>query len=112
MNFAAPLPAACTRVFTAQPPGWVLRPSADAPFALQLANTKVLQHSNVETFVTFRSSTPVVLCLCDWAFLGRRLPCGRSWVALALLVASTAGYCYFDQARHTAGGRVGLVRDA
>lgn len=60
------------------------------------SNFKVLQHSNVETFITFRSSTPVVLSFCDWAFLGRELPCLQSWVALAFLVVSTAGYAAFD----------------
>jgi solute carrier family 35 protein len=57
----------------------------------------VLEHSNVETFITFRSSTPVILSLCDYLFLGRELPSPRSWVALLLLVASSAGYAFFDQ---------------
>ncbi|KAI8462669.1 MAG: hypothetical protein J3K34DRAFT_527572 [Monoraphidium minutum] len=61
------------------------------------ANMKVLQHSNVETFITFRSSTPLVLAFCDWAFLGRALPCARSWASLSALLASSAGYAYFDQ---------------
>lgn len=57
----------------------------------------MLQYSNVETFITFRSSTPLVLAFCDWAFLGRHLPCGRSWAALLALLASTAGYAYYDE---------------
>lgn len=61
------------------------------------ANIKVLQHSNVETFITFRSSTPLVLAFCDWAFLGRQLPCSRSWSALGALLLSSAGYAYFDK---------------
>ncbi|KIY96130.1 solute carrier protein [Monoraphidium neglectum] len=61
------------------------------------ANIKVLQHSNVDTFITFRSSTPLVLAFCDWAFLGRQLPCGRSWSSLGLLLLSSAGYAYFDK---------------
>ncbi|KAI8464704.1 MAG: solute carrier protein [Monoraphidium minutum] len=61
------------------------------------ANMKVLQHSNVETFITFRSSTPLLLSFLDWALLGRRLPTGRSWAALAGLLASSAGYAFFDQ---------------
>lgn len=38
------------------------------------ANIKVLVYSNVETFITFRSSTPLVLSVFDWLFLGRELP--------------------------------------
>ena len=60
------------------------------------ANIKVLQFSNVETFITFRSSTPLVLAFCDWAFLGRKLPCTRSWLSLTMLLLSSAGYAYFD----------------
>jgi GDP-mannose transporter len=42
------------------------------------SNAKVLQFSNVETFIIFRSSTPLVLCICDDLFLGRHLPSMRS----------------------------------
>lgn len=38
------------------------------------ANIKVLVYSNVETFITFRSSTPLVLSVFDYLFLGRELP--------------------------------------
>jgi GDP-mannose transporter len=61
------------------------------------ANIKVLQHSNVETFITFRSSTPLILAFCDFAFLGRQLPSGRSWAALAALALSAGGYAYHDR---------------
>ena len=42
-------------------------------------NRNSLQYSNVETFITFRSSTPLVLSLCDYFFLGRAWPNTRSW---------------------------------
>lgn len=61
------------------------------------ANIKVLVYSNVETFITFRSSTPLVLSLFDYIFLGRELPGGRSVFSLLLLLVSCAGYTYFDQ---------------
>jgi GDP-mannose transporter len=61
------------------------------------ANIKVLVYSNVETFITFRSSTPLVLSLFDYIFLGRELPGGRSVFSLVLLLVSCAGYTYFDQ---------------
>lgn len=61
------------------------------------ANIQVLSYSNVETFITFRSSTPLVLCVFDYIFLGRELPGGRSVFSLVLLVTSCAGYTVFDQ---------------
>jgi GDP-mannose transporter len=61
------------------------------------ANIQVLSYSNVETFITFRSSTPLVLSIFDYVFLGRELPGGRSIFSLVLLVTSCAGYTWFDQ---------------
>jgi len=56
----------------------------------------VLQYSNVETFITFRSTTPLVLCVCDYMFLGRKLPSARSVLCLFGLLLSSAGYAIFD----------------
>jgi solute carrier family 35 len=62
------------------------------------SNAKVLQYSNVETFITFRSTTPLVLCVCDYLFLGRHLPSARSLACLFGLLVSSAGYALFDHA--------------
>lgn len=62
------------------------------------SNAKVLQFSNVETFITFRSSTPLILCICDYLFLGRHLPSPRSIACLFGLLVSCAGYALFDHA--------------
>lgn len=62
------------------------------------SNAKVLQFSNVETFITFRASTPLVLCVCDYLFLGRNLPSARSVTCLFGLLVSSAGYALFDHA--------------
>lgn len=64
------------------------------------ANIKVLQNANVETFITFRSSTPLVLSLCDYFFLGRALPNARSWLCLLVLVLGAAGYVMVDDGFH------------
>lgn len=61
------------------------------------SNMKVLVYSNVETFITFRSSTPFVLAVLEWMFLGRKLPGSRSILSIALLIVSCAGYTYYDQ---------------
>ncbi len=52
----------------------------------------------VDTFITFRSSTPLVLSICDYLFLGRALPSFRSWVCLVTLLASSVGYVLVDSA--------------
>jgi solute carrier family 35 len=62
------------------------------------SNAKVLQYSNVETFITFRSSTPLVLSMCDYVFLGRTLPSARSLSCLVALIVSSAGYALVDHA--------------
>jgi GDP-mannose transporter len=71
----------------------ILPPLAGTLFS----NIKVLVYSNVETFITFRSSTPLVLSVFDYIFLGRELPGGRSIFSILLLVASCGGYTYFDK---------------
>lgn len=61
------------------------------------ANIKVLEHSNVETFITVRSSTPLVLSLCEFFMLGRELPRGQSVFGMVLPLVGVAGYTYYDQ---------------
>jgi solute carrier family 35 protein len=62
------------------------------------ANMKVLQYANVDTFITFRSSTPLILSICDYLFLGRQLPSLRSWLCLLTLLISSVGYVMVDSA--------------
>ncbi|GLI71370.1 hypothetical protein VaNZ11_016560 [Volvox africanus] len=61
-----------------------------------VANMKVLQNANVETFITFRSSTPLVLSVCDFIWLGRALPSIRSWSCLVVLLLGAVGYVMVD----------------
>ncbi|GAX77075.1 hypothetical protein CEUSTIGMA_g4521.t1 [Chlamydomonas eustigma] len=60
-------------------------------------NIKVLQFSNVETFITFRSSTPIVLTAFDYLFLGRSWPNVRSWICLVFLLLGSVGYVLVDE---------------
>ncbi|GLC40057.1 hypothetical protein PLESTF_000932700 [Pleodorina starrii] len=60
------------------------------------ANIKVLQNANVETFITFRSSTPLVLSICDYIWLGRALPNTRSWLCLVVLLLGSVAYVMVD----------------
>ena len=71
--------------------------------SLVFANMKVLQHSNVETFIIFRASTPLVVSVLDVIFLGRQLPDLRSQVVrsacntLALLAAEVGDHTALDR---------------
>lgn len=61
------------------------------------ANIKILQYANVETFIVFRSSTPLIISVADYLFLGRELPSGRSWACLGLLLVGAIGYVLNDK---------------
>lgn len=60
------------------------------------SNIKSLQYANVETFMVFRFSTPLVISLADYLFLGRRLPGPRSWACLLALLVGACGYARTD----------------
>jgi len=60
------------------------------------ANIKILQFCNVETFIVFRSSTPMVIGILDWFFLGRELPNCRSVSAMLFLIVGACLYVYLD----------------
>lgn len=60
------------------------------------SNGKVLQHSNVETLITFRACSPLCVCVLDWALLGRELPNRQSLLALVGVVVGAVGYVLSD----------------
>ena len=59
-------------------------------------NMKTLQYANVETFIVFRSSTPLLVAFLDFAFLGRALPSPRSWGSLFFILVGAFGYRSVD----------------
>jgi len=60
------------------------------------SNIKSLQYANVETFMVFRFSTPLVVSIADYLFLGRRLPSAQSWACLLALLVGAFGYATTD----------------
>jgi solute carrier family 35 protein len=60
------------------------------------ANVKTLQYANVETFIVFRSSSPILISALDYVFLGRELPNARSMGALAAVACGAAAYVLTD----------------
>lgn len=67
------------------------------------SNLKSLQYANVETFMVFRFSTPLVVSVADYMFLGRRLPSARSWSCLFALLVGAAGYASTDSSFEVKG---------
>lgn len=61
-------------------------------------NIRCLQYSNVETFIVFRASTPLIISFCDWWFLGRELPKLKSLFCLLGLLAGACVYTLYDHA--------------
>ena len=66
-------------------------------------NMKSLQYANVETFMVFRFSTPLVVSIADYLFLGRHLPSPRSWGCLLALLVGAFGYATTDSAFEVKG---------
>mmetsp|Transcript_30280 Transcript_30280/g.58210 ORF Transcript_30280/g.58210 Transcript_30280/m.58210 type:complete len:329 (+) Transcript_30280:179-1165(+) len=61
------------------------------------ANMKTLQYANVETFIVFRSSTPLLISFLDYFFLGRELPNSRSFLSLVFITLGAIGYVLTDK---------------
>lgn len=61
------------------------------------ANIKILQNANVETFIVFRASTPLIVSLLEFQFLDRELPSKKSWLCLMLLLVGAISYVMFDK---------------
>lgn len=55
-------------------------------------NIKALQFANVETFIVFRSSTPLLISFLDYVFLGRQLPDKRSIISLTFILLGAVVY--------------------
>jgi len=66
-------------------------------------NIMILSYSHVETFIVFRASTPLIISICDWGFLGRELPSRRSFLCLCGLCVGALIYVLWDDAFHPKG---------
>lgn len=69
-----------------------------AAFLLTIwSNMKILQNANVDTFVVFRSSTPLLVSVADFVFLQKELPTAKSGLALVAVLAGATGYVATDK---------------
>jgi len=72
------------------------------------ANMKALMLTNVGAVIAARSCLPVIVCLIEWAFMGRSLPGARSTLSLAGVVGF-AGLYIANDAGVTVDGYAGYV---
>lgn len=72
-------------------------------------NIQILKHSNVETFIVLRASTPIILSILDVQFMGRRLPHLRSWVSILGVFIFACVYVYLENAKLTSDSIFWLV---
>lgn len=72
-----------------------------AAFVFYLAiftNTNLLKHANVDTFIVFRSSTPLLVAIADTAFRKQPWPSAPTFVSLLAILGGAIGYVIFDSA--------------
>lgn len=72
-----------------------------AAFVFYLAiftNTNLLRHANVDTFIVFRSCTPLLVALADTTFRKQPLPSKLTFVSLLIILGGAVGYVATDSA--------------
>lgn len=73
-------------------------PAASIFYLAIFTNTNLLKHANVDTFIVFRSSTPLLVAIADTAFRKQPLPSKYTFVSLLLILAGAIGYVACDSA--------------
>jgi hypothetical protein len=73
-------------------------------------NLQALLHSSIATIIVFRAAVPLVVCVLDWACLGRQLPSMRSVLALLFVAGSAMVYVASDREFQVRGVSAFTVR--
>ncbi|CAL5224035.1 g6656 [Coccomyxa viridis] len=60
------------------------------------SNITALQFVPVDTIICFRASTPILIAIIEFLYLGRELPCARSWASLVGVFGGVAAYTWHD----------------
>ncbi|KAL2514952.1 GDP-mannose transporter GONST4 [Forsythia ovata] len=72
-----------------------------AAFVFYLAiftNTNLLRHANVDTFIVFRSLTPLLVAIADTAFRKQPCPSKLTFLSLVIILGGAVGYVATDSA--------------
>ncbi|EPS73135.1 hypothetical protein M569_01619, partial [Genlisea aurea] len=71
-----------------------------AAFVFYLAiftNTNLLRHANVDTFIVFRSLTPLLVAIADASFRNQPYPSKLTFASLVIILAGAIGYVATDK---------------
>ncbi|KAL2338317.1 hypothetical protein Fmac_012763 [Flemingia macrophylla] len=73
-------------------------PAALVFYLAIFTNTNLLRHANVDTFIVFRSLTPLLVALADTAFRHQPCPSNLTFLSLLVILAGAVGYVATDSA--------------
>eukprot|EP00475_Leptophrys_vorax_P018594 TRINITY_DN25453_c0_g1_i1.p1 TRINITY_DN25453_c0_g1~~TRINITY_DN25453_c0_g1_i1.p1 ORF type:complete len:353 (+),score=33.05 TRINITY_DN25453_c0_g1_i1:506-1564(+) len=71
-------------------------PAAFVFYMAIFTNTTLLKYANVDTFIVFRSSTPLLVALADYVFRKQPWPSSYTFGALFVILAGAVGYVVTD----------------
>ncbi|XP_039123715.1 GDP-fucose transporter 1-like [Dioscorea cayenensis subsp. rotundata] len=73
-------------------------PAATVFYLAIFTNTNLLRHANVDTFIVFRSLTPLLVAISDTAFRKQPCPSKLTFLALVVIFGGAVGYVMTDSA--------------
>ncbi|KAG4113132.1 hypothetical protein ERO13_D13G203601v2 [Gossypium hirsutum] len=73
-------------------------PAAVVFYLAIFTNTNLLRHANVDTFIVFRSLTPLLVALADTIFRRRPCPSKLTFMSLLIILGGAVGYVATDSA--------------
>ncbi|XP_013618250.1 PREDICTED: GDP-mannose transporter GONST4-like [Brassica oleracea var. oleracea] len=73
-------------------------PAAAVFYLAIFTNTNLLRHANVDTFIVFRSLTPLLVAAADTLLRSQPPPSGLTFLSLLVILAGAVGYVANDSA--------------
>lgn len=73
-------------------------PAATVFYLAIFTNTNLLRHANVDTFIVFRSLTPLLVAIADTAFRRQPFPSKLTFISLLIILGGAVGYVATDSA--------------
>lgn len=73
-------------------------PAAVVFYLAIFTNTNLLRHANVDTFIVFRSLTPLLVAIADTAFRKQPCPSKLTFLSLMIILGGAVGYVINDSA--------------
>lgn len=71
-------------------------PAATVFYLAIFTNTNLLRHANVDTFIVFRSCTPLLVAIADTAFRRQPCPSKLTFLSLVIILGGAIGYVVTD----------------